>query len=431
VPRAEFDYYKVLYEIARDINSTLAVDKVLNALVDGVTGALGVKGCSLMLLSPDRKELIHTVAYGLSDWYVKKGPLWADDAISGVLKGRPLAIMDMGVDPRVRYREQAIKEGIVSTMSVPIRLDEEIIGIIRVYSAERRKFTQEEVGFLSTAANLGAMALEKAKAHESLGKDYQQRLLEIEQSRRELARLEEAKNQLMRFISVVAHDLKSPLAAIQSYFGVLLGGYSGPLTDKQKQMIERSSQRIGGLLELISDLLDISRVELGWLPKEAKVVRPIEVLKTPIDDTMAAAQQKGLKFEVNVAPDVPSICASPVRLQQVFANLLNNAVKFTPPGGTVSLVATRRDGDVLFEVSDTGIGIPSQDLPRMFEEFFRASNTQGLGTGLGLAIVRRVVEAHCGKVWVESPPPGTAIGTRFTVLLPAASESMLGKGGQS
>ncbi|MCX8126543.1 MAG: HAMP domain-containing histidine kinase, partial [Dehalococcoidia bacterium] len=202
----------------------------------------------------------------------------------------------------------------------------------------------------------------------------------------------------------------------------------------QRQMIERSSQRITGLLELISDLLDISRIELGQAFQEPKCVLPLEVLKAPLEDCMVAAQQKRISVEVRVPSDLPGIKVFPSRIQQVFANLLSNAVKFTPEGGRIVISARRDDNNIRFEVSDTGIGIPPQDLPRMFEEFFRASNVQThdkttgqiTGTGLGLAIVRRILEKYGGKIWVESPDPDTGCGTRFTFLLPAcqADESL-------
>jgi len=433
-----FSYYKTLYEIAREVNSSLSVEHVLKAVMESVTKALNVKGCSVMLLSPDRSRLIHTAAYGLSDWYINKGPITTDVVITTTLEGQPVQILDVKRDIRLHYRDQAIKEGVASILTIPIRLGSETIGVVAVYSAIRREFSEEEIEFLRAVANLGAVALDRARAHEHLSSEHTAILNDLEFRKKELARVEEAKNQLMRFISIVAHDLKAPLAAIQSFNSVLLGGYSGPLNDKQKQMLERSSHRITGLLELISDLLDISRIELGQAFQEPKCVLPLEVMKTPLEDCTTVAQQKNITIEVKVPADLPGIMISPSRLQQVFANLLSNAVKFTHEGGHVCVSARRDDDDkIRFEVSDTGIGIPPQDLPRIFEEFFRASNVQAqdknagqvTGTGLGLAIVRRILEKYGGRIWVESPNPDTGCGTKFTFLLPTCRTNESGKGG--
>lgn len=419
--------YKTLYEIAKEVNSSLSVDHVLKAVMESVTKALGVKGCSVMLLTPDRTQLIHTAVYGLSNGYIKKGPVTTDVVISTALQGQPVQITDVTRDIRLRYRDQAIKEGVLSILTIPIQLSGETIGVVAVYSAVQREFSTDDIEFLKAVANMGAIALDKARAHEGLTND-------LELRKKELARVEEAKNQLMRFMSIVAHDLKAPLAAIQSYFSVLLGGYSGPLNEKQIQMLERSSQRVVGLLELISDLLDISRIELGQAFQEPKCVSPMEIMKTPLEDCQAAAQQKKLTIEVKVPTDLPNIYVFPSRIQQVFANLFSNAVKFTPEGGRVTISARRDDDNkIRFEVSDTGIGIPAQDLPRIFEEFFRASNVQSqtggqvTGTGLGLAIVRRILEKYGGKIWVESPCPATGTGTRFSFVLPIAQSQKAGK----
>jgi signal transduction protein with GAF and PtsI domain len=129
-------YYQSLYELAATLNSARAPNSILQSVVEGVAKTMGAKGCSLMLLSPDKKVLLHTVAYGLSTWYVRKGPVSADKSISEALEGKAVAILDATKDDRIQYREQAKKEGIASILSVPIMLREENIGVIRLYTAE-------------------------------------------------------------------------------------------------------------------------------------------------------------------------------------------------------------------------------------------------------------------------------------------------------
>lgn len=171
-------YYESLYELAATLNSSRAPEAVLHSLVEGVAKAVEAKGCSLMLLSPDRKVLLHTVAYGLSDGYVRKGPLSADKSLSEALEGKPVAVLDATRDERIQYREQARKEGIASMLSVPMLLREGIIGVIRVYTSEPYDFSMDDMYFVGAIANLGAIALENArlyqavqKVHETFGQD--------------------------------------------------------------------------------------------------------------------------------------------------------------------------------------------------------------------------------------------------------------------
>ncbi|MDP2916328.1 MAG: GAF domain-containing sensor histidine kinase [Dehalococcoidia bacterium] len=409
--------YEILYSIARELASSLAPDEVLNTIVESVTRAVNAKGCSLMLLTPDKKQLTHTVSYGLSRQYLSKGPVMSNIIIKEVLNGKSVTVLNAPIDPRVQYKAQAKKEGIASMFSVPLKPNGEVIGIMRVYTSEPRRFSTQDVGFLGYLANLGAIALEKAKLHEALNRDLELRCAEV-------AKLEEEKNRFLRFLSIAAHDLKAPLSAIQGFMWVMLKGFPGPLTDKQKHMLERSAHRIDELLNLISDLLDIPRIETGQIVPEIKVISLYTVIRPPVRDLREQAKEKGLKFKLELPAGLPKVYGSVPRLQQVINNLVNNAIKYTPEGG-ITLRVSPVDCNVQIEVMDTGIGIPQQDLPKMFEDFYRASNNPAevKGTGLGLSISRRIVEAHGGKIWVESPCPQTGNGTRFTFTLPTRHET--------
>lgn len=177
--KTERGYYEALYEAAAVLNSARAPEAVLRSIVETVAKASEAKGCSLMLLTPDRKLLLHTVAYGLSDWYVRKGSVSADKSISEALEGKPVAVLDATRDERVQYQEQARKEGIASILSVPMTLREEIIGVVRVYTAEPCHFTTDDIYFVGAIANVGAIALENARLYESLRKDYDTFRLEM------------------------------------------------------------------------------------------------------------------------------------------------------------------------------------------------------------------------------------------------------------
>lgn len=165
-------YYQSLYEVAAAVNSIGAPGAILRAIVVNVARALEAKGCSLLLLTPERKLLLHTAAHGLSDQYMRKGPVSADKSLAEALKGKAVAVLDVTKDKRIQYREEAMREGIASILSVPMMLREKIIGVIRVYTAEPRRFTKDDIYFVGAAANLGAIALENAKLYEAVRKDY-------------------------------------------------------------------------------------------------------------------------------------------------------------------------------------------------------------------------------------------------------------------
>ena len=249
-----------------------------------------------------------------------------------------------------------------------------------------------------------------------------QRTGELEQASKEIIKLEEERNRFLRFLSIAAHDLKAPLAAIQGFFWVMLGGFSGELTDKQRNMLERSTRRINQLLNLISDLLDIPRIETGQIVQEMKDISLRQAINRSLDDLRNLAEEKGVKLKVELPQSLPKIHGSSPRLQQVITNLVGNAINYTPEG-MVTIRVREGDNDIRTEVMDTGIGIPPDDLPRVFDDFFRASNVETKGTGLGLSIAKRIVEAHGGMIWVESPCPESNTGSKFTFTLPKKSET--------
>jgi GAF domain-containing protein len=166
-------YYHKLYELAATLNSASAPDAVLNSFVEGVAKAIGAKGCSLLLFSPDRKQLLHSVSYGLSDRYAKKGPVSPDKSISDALEGEAVAILDATADERVQYPKENREEGIASILSVPMMHRGEIIGVVRAYTAEQYQFDSDDTYFVWAVANLGAIALENARMYDTMEKDYQ------------------------------------------------------------------------------------------------------------------------------------------------------------------------------------------------------------------------------------------------------------------
>ena len=395
--------YRSLYQIATAVNSVRIPEGVLDSMAKTVTEALEAKGCSIMLLSADRKALLRTAAYGLSDQYLRKGPLSADKSISQALEGKPVAILNAAEDERVQYREQAKQEGIASMLSAPILFKGDVVGVIRVYTAREHYFTRSQIHFVQEVANLGAIALERAK--------------ELQQCFIEVDKLEEGRRQFVRFLSIVAHDLQSPLVATQSILSYIADGYTGEITDGQKDLLDRGIRRIDELLMLITDLLDIPRIEAGQLVREMQEVSLNGVVKQAVVGLDNVARQKGLELKIELPESSPRIYASSRRLQQVLINLIGNGINYTRDG-MVLVRVKEYENEIAIEVVDTGIGIPPDELPKIFDDFFRGRKAGKKGTGLGLSISKRIIEAHGGKLWAESPCPETGMGSKFTFSLP-------------
>ena len=230
------------------------------------------------------------------------------------------------------------------------------------------------------------------------------------------SRLLHTRDMLAHILSIASHDLKSPLAAVESYHKVMLDGYTGEITEKQRTMLLRSSERINGLLNLIDNILDISRIDTRMLKMEATSL--LKVIEGSRGVIQPLAEKKGLQLKVELPEKLPQISGAPNRLQQVFDNLLGNAVKFTPAGGTITMKVVEADDCILVEVTDTGVGFSPEDAPKLFTDFYRGVRVETSGAGLGLSICKKIVEAHGGKIWAESPCPESGIGSKFTFTLP-------------
>lgn len=222
-------------------------------------------------------------------------------------------------------------------------------------------------------------------------------------------------------ISTVSHQLKTPVTSVRMALHLLLEEKVGPLTGKQAELLVAAREEADRLNRILEELLDIGRIESGKAPMKLRPVSPWEMISEGVDPYRGAAREGGLTLSVDLPVDLPKVWADPSRISHVFANLLSNAMKYTPPGGKVT-VSAHEEGDLVrFRVSDTGVGIPERYLPRIFEQFFRVPE-QGLGTGvgLGLAIVKDIVEAHGGTVGVDS---GEGTGSTFSFSLRRADRA--------
>jgi two-component system phosphate regulon sensor histidine kinase PhoR len=220
------------------------------------------------------------------------------------------------------------------------------------------------------------------------------------------------------FVNMVSHELRSPLGTIKQQLAVILEGLAGELNEKQHDMLSRSQVKIQGLLELINDLLDVAKIESGHGFEEHVPLDLHHLLEDLVGFMQSKAQAQKVELKLETDGEIPLIQADRRSMEEVFNNLISNAINYSPDGGQVKVKLTPRENFLEILVSDTGVGIDPEELPKIFDKFYRVKHhktRQVVGTGLGLAIVKGVVDSHRGSIEVQSFP-GT--GTTFLILLP-------------
>jgi signal transduction histidine kinase len=221
------------------------------------------------------------------------------------------------------------------------------------------------------------------------------------------------------FVNMVAHELRSPLVSIRQLNSVLLEGLAGPLAEKQEDFVKRGMKKIDALLALINDLLDVAKLEAGRLVQKKTAIDLSEMIEDMVLLMQLRAKEQGILL-IHSCENMRPVVADPKNIEEILNNLLTNAINYSPEGGKVTVTARGVDNFVEIKVSDTGVGIAPEELPKIFYKFYRVKHPktrQVTGTGLGLSIVKGIVKAYHGSIHVESVPDQ---GTTFTVLLPAA-----------
>lgn len=233
----------------------------------------------------------------------------------------------------------------------------------------------------------------------------------------ELRRLERVRRD---FVANVSHEFKTPLTAIRGFAETLLNGALEDAANRRR-FVEIIYEHARRLARLTDDLLKLSRIEAGRLELEIRPIRVEALVNGCVETALVNAEPRGLRIQVDLPEGLPAIRGDGAQLGEVLQNLLDNAVQYTPSGGTIEVKARSNGHNVTFTVADTGIGIPESDLERVFERFYRvdaARAREAGGTGLGLAIARHIVDAHGGRIWVES---AVGQGSRFHFSVPSAS----------
>jgi signal transduction histidine kinase/CheY-like chemotaxis protein len=273
------------------------------------------------------------------------------------------------------------------------------LGVIQLWDKKEGRFNESDEAILTQLAQMCSVALENARLYKAA---------------------QDATRARDDLVAIVSHDLRNPVHTINMATSFLLE-LAPPLdrrvtSRRQLEVIQRAANRAN---RLISDLLDVAKIQAGGLAVELAAVEVASLVQEAVDSVTPVATNKGLVIERSVAPDMPPVAADRDRILQVFGNLLGNAIKFTPEGGKI-MVAAAMENDGLtarFSVSDTGPGITPAHLPHVFDRYWQAKTTAKLGTGLGLSIAKGIVEAHAGRIWVESEPGS---GASFIFTLPCA-----------
>jgi K+-sensing histidine kinase KdpD len=390
---------QTLYQVTTAVSSTLDLDEVLNRIAREATEAMQVKACTIRLLDESGQVVEIIASHGLSTQFLTKGPIDIDRSVITfqTLSGQMAIVSDISQDDRLQYAAEVQAEGINSLLCVPLQIRGKSEGVICVYSSSLDRFSRSDADFLSALGNAGATAIENARAYQAL---------------------EAADKARSDFVRMVTHELRSPLSAVQSMLRLLEQDYVGPLVPKQRDLIERSQRRISFLLAMVGDLLELAAGKMEALTAKRKEVNLRDIVVKVVELMKSSAEEKGLSYEVEIPEEPLSLIGIEDGLERVIINLVSNAVKYTPPDGSVAIKAWRESDQIKLEVSDTGIGIPTEAVSRIFTEFYRAKNAKAMdveGTGLGLVIAKDVVEQHGGQISVQST---VGEGSKFRITLP-------------
>ena len=318
-------------------------------------------------------------------------------------------IADIRADPTVSGSLGMQRVGARSGLGVPLLRGDEVLGVVILVRIEVQPFAEREIELVESFARQAAIAIENVRLFN-----------EIQQKS---AQLEVANRHKSEFLANMSHELRTPLNAVIGFSDVLLQRMFGELNDQQADYLEDIRSSGTHLLTLINDILDLSKIEAGRMELEAAPFSLVAALNNAVTLIRERATSHGIRLVLDVAPDLDTIVADERKVKQVVVNLLANAVKFTPDGGSVTLRAVRENGEVRLAIHDTGIGIAPEDHERIFEEFQQASHRSEKsreGTGLGLSLSKRMVELHGGSITVES---ASGKGSTFTVALPLMKES--------
>jgi len=414
-----------LLELGKKVGSTFNIENLFGMINQPFLFKLGFSKLLVMLKDGSSGMLAAKSSVGYSDTEIKtiETELNKTQFASFLFKKeKPLLVNRLieSIDRRWKLLDILKVE---SYMTTPIVVRDEPIGFILMGNASLyEKITEDDSELLSILTGQIGAGIENTKlytelfsSHKELERRVAERTKELEQLNEELKGLNKMKSD---FISSVSHELRTPLTSIKGYASILMTGKLGDVLPAQKERLEKIDKHSNSLVHMINNLLDIARIESGKVQMDMKDISIKEMLDSIIDIITPQVKEKNISLKINSKIKFDRIKADHGQMERVFLNLLSNAVKFTPENGKVSIGIEERDNATQFSIEDTGIGIPPQDIQKVFREFFRADNALDQkikGSGLGLSLVKKIIEAHKGKIWFDS---ALGKGTRFTFTLP-------------
>jgi signal transduction histidine kinase len=431
-PRRSYRELEGLEEISRAFEAMTDIRETYGRLTRRLAELVGCEKCVISLYEPETREFVcQWPGHNVADELLKK-VRYPADALRPAWNFRQRG-------PMVNKRPEEFNEeqraflrpfGVYNLTEIPLFHEGRFVGKISIAN-KPGGLSENDVRLVTVFAAQVAVVIQNAHLYRRLQDSAAQleakvhaRTAELEATYRELeashARLREVDQLKSDFLGNVSHELRTPLAAVKGYVDNLLDGVAGPLTDKPRHYLGRVRDNTDRLGRMVSDLLDLTRIEAGKIELIARALPVADVVADAVDGLRHIADER----RVRVAPDLavsPPVWADPDRVHQVLTNLLANAIKFSPPGSHVAVTARPDAGGLVrFTVEDSGPGIPRAECERVFDKFYQVGRVEGerpSGTGLGLTIARHLVELHGGRIWVEDAPGG---GAAFVVLLPAA-----------
>lgn len=373
----------------------MELEQILARLVEGSRQVLQADAAMVRLLDDRGRELTVAATAGFPDHVRPEAPIAVNQSALDreVLTGETI-ILDQ-VQDNLQGRD--VPEGYCSVLCVPLTHEEDSLGALHVYATEPHCFSEQDNELLGPLVDLGAEAIAISRAY---------------------AKLEEREASRGRFIRIATHELRSPITVAQSLVRNVVKGYAGELTAEQGDVFGRISRRLDFLETLVNDLLDLAA---GKSPELGEGEQPVAINSSVgrvVLLIQPRAEEKGVELSLEPCCEELVVWGTEEGLDRIFVNLVENAVKYTPPGGAVRVSLGRRGEEIQVAISDNGIGIPEEALSHLFEEFYRARNAKemdAVGTGLGLAIVKDLVDRYDGRIEVETE---LGEGTTFTVILP-------------
>ncbi|MBN1658096.1 MAG: GAF domain-containing protein [Anaerolineae bacterium] len=397
----------ILYEIGKEITATLALDAMLQTIVDNAVRLVGADKSLLALIDVAKERLGEIVGHGYSRAQLDAhtfGEL--RDGLTGWVLREKVATLTDDLQNDERQHGAALvsarRSGDRSVAVAPLLLGDQVLGTLTVVNGPARPaFTPADLNLVTMLASQAAVAIQKAQLYEAA---------------QEADRLKSA------FLASMSHELRTPLNSIIGFTGILLQGLVGPLNGEQQKQLGMVMHSARHLLALINDVLDISKIEAGELQLASERFDACQAVQHAVQTVTPIANKKGLALIVEVSPEVGRIVGDRRRLEQVLINLINNALKFTNKG-EVRIRSHVANGKLVTQVTDTGIGIRPEDLPKLFKPFRQLETgvaRRHEGTGLGLAICDRLVTLMGGTIGVESR---WGEGSTFTFALPTGEDN--------